>query len=364
MHQLGISIYPEHSTKEKDYAYMELAAKYGFTRIFTCLLSVKHSKEEIINEFKEFIDNAHSFGFIVSVDMNPDVFKKLDVSCQDIRIFKEIGIDIIRMDSSMGEYMDLLLTQNPYGIKIEFNGSYNTQIDHMIKQGCNRHNMVICHNFFPEKYSGLGWKTFMKFNGTWSNTGLRVGAFISSNEHSTFGPWPVSAGLPTVEIHRGLPIDVQLRHMIACEGIDDILIGNAYASEFELKAMASVDLHKTTLKIECDNQISDIEKKLLFEVEHMGRTDASDYYIRSSMPRFTCEDTSIPVRSCKQKMFTRGDIVIVNNNLKHYRGEIEVILQDIENDGERNLLGRIQKNEMIILDTMEEHPDHMFGFII
>ena len=28
MHRLGISLYPEHSTQEKDFAYMELAAKY------------------------------------------------------------------------------------------------------------------------------------------------------------------------------------------------------------------------------------------------------------------------------------------------------------------------------------------------
>ena len=29
MHKLGISVYPEHSTPEKDLAYMKMAAKYG-----------------------------------------------------------------------------------------------------------------------------------------------------------------------------------------------------------------------------------------------------------------------------------------------------------------------------------------------
>ena len=43
MGRLGVSIYPEHSTPEKDKAYLTLAAKYGFKRVFTCLLSVnKH----------------------------------------------------------------------------------------------------------------------------------------------------------------------------------------------------------------------------------------------------------------------------------------------------------------------------------
>ena len=48
MHRLGISLYPEHSTPDKDYAYMELAAMNGFSRIFTCLLSVEKNAEDTI----------------------------------------------------------------------------------------------------------------------------------------------------------------------------------------------------------------------------------------------------------------------------------------------------------------------------
>ena len=50
-------------------------------------------------------------------------------------------------------------------------------------------------------------------------------------------------------------------------------------------------------------------------------------------------------------------MVIVNDNLAHYRGEVEVILKDIPNDGERNLAGRIPEEEFLILDRMEEKPD-------
>ena len=67
MHKLGISVYPEHSTPEKDYEYMKLAAKYGFSRIFTCLLSVDKPKEEIITEFTEFVGKAHEPGSVCKV---------------------------------------------------------------------------------------------------------------------------------------------------------------------------------------------------------------------------------------------------------------------------------------------------------
>ena len=41
MRKLGISVYPDHASKEKYYEYMKLAGEYGFKRVFTCFLSVK-----------------------------------------------------------------------------------------------------------------------------------------------------------------------------------------------------------------------------------------------------------------------------------------------------------------------------------
>ena len=46
-----------------------------------------------------------------------------------------------------------------------------------------------------------------------------------------------------------------------------------------------------------------------------------------------------------------------------HRGEIEILLTDMENDGERNLVGHIANDDMMILDEMEKHPEHLFGFI-
>ena len=45
-------------------------------------------------------------------------------------------------------------------------------------------------------------------------------------------------------------------------------------------------------------------------------------------------------------------MVIVNDNCAHYRGEIQIVLKDMEVDGQRNLVGRIAENEIGILDHM------------
>lgn len=41
MGKLGIPIYPEKSTFEEDRAYLDLAHRYGFKRVFTSFLQIK-----------------------------------------------------------------------------------------------------------------------------------------------------------------------------------------------------------------------------------------------------------------------------------------------------------------------------------
>lgn len=81
MARLGFSIYPEHSTPEQDVEYIRMAGRYGFERIFTCLLSVgDRTKEEVIRDFRVRIDAAHEEGMEVMLDVSPAVFERLGIS--------------------------------------------------------------------------------------------------------------------------------------------------------------------------------------------------------------------------------------------------------------------------------------------
>ena len=51
--QLGISIYPDHSSNDEDKAYLELAQRYGFSRIFMSMLEVTEGKEIVRKKFTE-----------------------------------------------------------------------------------------------------------------------------------------------------------------------------------------------------------------------------------------------------------------------------------------------------------------------
>ncbi len=53
MSKLGVSVYPERSTFEKDAAYLDLAAKYGYQRVFTSLLEIKGTKPQWLPTLKK-----------------------------------------------------------------------------------------------------------------------------------------------------------------------------------------------------------------------------------------------------------------------------------------------------------------------
>jgi len=362
MHKLGLSVYPEKASYDDILAYLRLGAKYGFSRIFTCLLSVEGPKEDIMKEFGQFMTDAHDLGYEVAVDTNPEVFKHLGATADNLKPFADMGVDIVRLDGSFGTIGDIACTRNPYGIRIEFNGSMDQGVELLLNQGANKDQVTICHNFFPERWTGLDWELFQNLNTYWKSINLTTAAFVSSNAENTHGPWNVFCGLPTVEFIRTMPIDLQARYYLATDNVDDIIIGNAFATEDELKVLSELNFQKTMLDVEEVEGLSDVEKEIIYDYSpHWDRFDHSSYIMRSSMCRLNYKNTSIPHRPCDKKMFTKGDILIVNDNLAHYRGELEIVLQDIPNDGERNLCGRVPENELALMDLIR--PGFHFGFI-
>lgn len=374
MHKLGISVYPDKSSRDEVYAYMEKAAKLGYSRIFTCFLSIpEDQRETYLVEFKEFMAKAHELGFEVAADTNPEVFNLIGATPDNLKPFADLGLDIIRMDGNFGTQGDIQLTRNQYGIKIEFNASMDMGVELLINKGGNKDQMTMCHNFFPERYSGLDFDLFMEYNAYWKELNLHTAAFVSSNNENTIGPWQVFCGLPTVEIMRGLPIDLQARYLFATGDVDDILIGNYPASDEELEALSKVNLQAIELRVNEAEGISDNEKEIMYEyAPHWDRYDHSTFMLRSSMPRVwfkekksvqdasiasgmerKIDSQSIPYRDPGKKVFTRGDILVVNDNLAHYRGELEIVLTEIPNDGERNLVATIKPEELMLLDFIK-----------
>ncbi|MEH7514920.1 MupG family TIM beta-alpha barrel fold protein [Gottfriedia acidiceleris] len=361
MPRLGVSIYPEHSTKEKDLAYLSLAAKYGFKRVFTCLLSVEGKNvDEIKDEFKEIIGHANSLGMEVILDVAPSIFSNLGITYEDLSFFAELGAAGIRLDEGFDGAKEAFMTFNPYNLKIEINASIGTKyIDNILSFNANKDNIITCHNFYPQMYSGLSFKHFEKCSKDVKELGLKVAAFVSSQNDSTFGPWPVNEGLCTLEEHRFLPIDVAARHLFATGLVDDVIVANAYASEEELKSLSMINPAKLSFKIDLTDKVTDVEKEIIFNFPHFVRGDMSEYMARSTMPRISYKDANIEPHHTHD--LKRGDIVIINNEYARYKGELHIILMDMPNDGRKNIVGRIPVNELKLLDYID--PWRVFEII-
>ncbi len=353
MKKLGISIYPEKSTFDENKAYIESASKYGFDRIFSCLLSVDtERKSEIIREFNEINTYAKTCGMEVIVDVNPRVFKELDISYDDLTFFKEIGADGLRLDMGFTGREEAMMTFNPHNIDIEINMSNSTHmIDTIMDYMPNPNKLIGCHNFYPHRFTGLKEPFFIETSKKFKQHGLRTAAFITS-QSSTFGPWPVTDGLPTLEIHRDLPADVQLKYFIMLNGlIDDVIISNCFPSDEELKTLGSLRRDLVTFNIETIDNLSSIEESILFDELHFNRGDINDYVIRSTMPRVKHKGHHFKVHN--PKMIKRGDIIIESSEYGHYAGEMQIALKDMPNSGKSNVVGSIRKEEVFLLDYLK-----------
>ena len=360
MGKLGISIYAEKSTEKEIFDYIDMAHKYGFNRIFSCLLSVEDTKENIVKKFKAINDYAHKKDFEVIVDVSPRVFDDLGISYKDLTFFKEIGADGLRLDAGYSGLEESLMTYNPQDLKIEINMSNNTNyIDTIMDYIPNKENLIACHNFYPHRYSGLNINHFKNCTERFKKHGLRTAAFISSRNKNTFGPWPVTDGLPTLEKHRELPIEVQAKHLIAMGNIDDIIISNCYPSEEELRNISNMRKDMVTFDVILAQDIPEIEQKILFEEMHFNRGDFSDNLIRSTQSRVKYKRHKFEVFNTPE-IIKRGDIVIESSEYGHYAGEVQIAVQDMINSGKSNVVGRIRDEELFLIDDIK--PWQKFSF--
>lgn len=349
MGKLGISIYPERSTFEKDKAYLDLAHKYGFKRVFTSLLQITDDKEKVLAEFKQVVDYANSLGMEVMVDINPSLFEQLEISYDDLSFFDEMGAYGVRLDIGFTGAEEARMTRNPYNIKIEINMSSGTSyVDNIMSYSPNTDNLLGSHNFYPHRYSGLGYDHFVSCSEKFRKYNLNTMAFVNSHE-ATFGPWPTQDGLCSLEVHRDLDIATQVKHLMLTGLIDDILVGNAYASETELKAMSEAFYSPyPTLKVVTEAEITENERVCLFDNLHSYRGDRSEYILRSTMTRVYYKDKEFPAHTTRD--IVRGDVLIDNVGYGQYKGETQIALKEMKNDGRVNVVGRISDGELFLLE--------------
>lgn len=359
MKRLGISVYTGYGTLEENMEYIKLASSYGFKRIFTCLISLGEKNiDTVVEEFKTIVHYANHCGMEVVADVAPEIFRKFGVNYKDLSFFNNLGLYGIRLDTGFTGLEESIMTFNEYGLKIELNCSNGTKyLDNILSFKPNVENILGCHNFYPRQYTGLGYDHFMKCSKQFKELGIRTAAFINSKV-GAFGPWPVSEGLCTLEMHRTLPIDVQAKHLFTTNLIDDVIVANTFASEEEFKKLSILNKNKLEFSVELTEGISDTERKIMLEEPHFNRGDISEYVIRSTQSRVKYSDHNFEPFNIPD--IKRGDVLIDSSLYPRYAGELQIAIKDMKNTGKTNVVGKIVEEELFLLDYVE--PWSKFGF--
>jgi hypothetical protein len=349
--RLGISLYPGRTTFEKDRAYLETAAKYGFSRVFTCFISLNEQDGAKREQLKQTIAYAKQLGMEVYIDVNPRVFSNLGVRADDLSLFHDWGVAGIRLDLGFSGQEEAMMTYNPYGIKIEINMSQGTRsIDQILSYQPNKEQLTGCHNFYPHRYTGLSYDHFARTSSAFKALGIQTAAFVSS-QSATLGPREIAEGLCTLEMHRELPIEIQAKHFFMTGWIDDVIIGNAYASEEELKKLSQITPEIPAFTVNMSEDATPLEKKIVFEESHVYRGDVSEFMIRSTGSRVKYKQASFPPHNTQE--IRRGDVLIDNDHYGQYKGELQSALKPMKNDGRTNVVGRIEEQELFLLDYLK-----------
>lgn len=349
---LGISIYPGQKKLSEILSYIDLAAQYGYGRIFTCLISEEgRSLQEVVADFRQITARARQHHMEIIADVAPQVFTTFGVRYDDLKFFADLGLSGIRLDLGYSGIEESIMSLNPYGLSIELNMSQGTRmLENILAQKPNKARILGCHNFYPHVYTGLGYEHFITSSRQFRQQGIRTAAFVNA-PGADHGPWPVREGLCTLEMHRDLPIEVQAKHLFATGLIDDVIIANAFATEEELRTLAAVSPDILELRVETIAGISAVEKKILFDELHFNRGDVSDYMIRSTQPRVKYKGEEFPAWHTPE--LEPGDVVIESSLYDRYAGELQIVRQSMPNSGKSNVVARVVPQEHFLLASIQ-----------
>jgi hypothetical protein len=351
--RLGISVYPEHSSYDEISKYIDIAAKYGYSRIFMSLLAAnKDNKDEIFAKFRRVCEYAKRYNFSIVLDVAPNIFEVYSIKYTDLKFFKEIGATAVRLDVGIDGSTESLMTYNEYDLDIELNISNHAEsMANVLRYKPNKQRLVGCHNFYPQTLSGLDLQYFNSNTRKVKAMGIRTAAFVSS-KYGKVGPWKINDGLPTLEIHRNLDIVAQAKYFFYSDLIDDVIIGNAFATEQELKELSHVNKNVIELRVNFNSNVTPIEKEIACNFFHSRRGDINSFNIRSTMSRITYKDSDIKEHDINSEV-KYGNVYINNNSFNNYKAELLIALAPQKVDQRKNLIGKIVDEEIYLLQFID-----------
>lgn len=343
---IGISLYNGmDSTLEDNLKYMELASSYGVKKIFTSF-HIPESDDRVFEESKEILNKAQELGMELIVDISKVYMNKIDI--------EKYSIHALRLDFgfTIEEVADL---SNKLPFKIQLNASTVSEdyLNQLIDLKANLKNMEVCHNYYPRRDTGISYELMVERNKVFKSHGMNVMAFIPSQIGKR---GPIYEGLPTVESHRDIDPIISTQHLLRGY-VDEVLIGDPFASKEELERLSKLKRDILTLPIRLFGELSLSEEEILTGV-HTNRMDPGQFVIRSQEARLKKKSEINPRNMIERNKYF---VTIDNKDYLRYEGELQVIQKDMNMDERVNVVGNCSDAGLLI-DLIK--PGDRFEFTI
>lgn len=329
MYKLCASIYTglDDYSLEDNLKYLDLLHEYGYEVIF----SSAHINEATLtlDELQKIVDKAYEYGIHLSLDVSKPMMERFVIPK---------NLYALRLDYGFTKE-DIVSYSKAHDFVVELNASTITKerLEELINLGLDTTNVRASFNFYPKLYTGHDIQFVKEKIALFKKYNIPILIFIPS--HTMMRP-PMYEGLPSIEKHRTMNLDLVIEELKTLD-IDEIAFGDAYASKEELETLKIHQVDTLILPFHF------VDETKMFK-EHLdgifsSRIDSNNLMLRSTSWRGK-EDIQ-PFNTVERK---KGYVTIDNNGFKRYKGEINIILEDLPSDERVNVIGFVELTDDII----------------
>ncbi|MGM0854961.1 MAG: MupG family TIM beta-alpha barrel fold protein [Bacillota bacterium] len=326
---IGISVYlSDEAAEERILRASSLGINLAFTSLHIPEESA-FSREHVGHLLSIF--KSEGFEVFADVSKNTSSFLGLD-SFEEL---KELGVTALRLDDGFTVEEMLALSQH-FQIAINASTVGERELQEWTSSGLETGSMVAWHNFYPKPETGLDQDYYKKQQKLFEALDIPVYAFIPGDEEKR---GPLYKGLPTLEDHRDQNpywSAIQLRRW----GVQGVFIGDPGCSQELLRKLMDYNQENVMeLAYEGGGEI---------EGEYQLRPDPGrDVY------RFLDTRASHDVPPSNTVERPRGTITQDNDLYGRYKGEMQIVRNDLEKNPAVNVVGRIREEDLGLLELLE-----------
>ena len=349
-HRCGVAVYPGFSDdREMDetLAYLRRARQAGFDEVFGSLHLPELSYTDCLGRVRGLGEEVKALGMELILDISGGMLRRILGDEALAAQLRAIPMDWLRLDYGVTpeETCRLAAVLEVPGLMLNASVLTGEELARLVpglRRAAQGVRLRGHHNFYPRPETGLSMEFMIGRSRQYLPYDIPVTACVASLEHPRL---PLMAGLPTVEEHRGVSCQRAARELLATGVVDDLTLGDPFASDQELRWVAGACRGEPLeVRFVPAGDLGPLEREIVFGGVHQARPDQAAWSIRSQTSRqMATPGVLVPAREPQAREW--GAVTVDNENYRRYSGELHIVTGDLPADGRVNVAGWVHPDD-------------------